>query len=1068
MTKPVRNRSTPHCAASRWTFGAARATAAIITALTLLTAVPSPAQQAAPAPATPAAPKPEPNAIPAGDSGRDIDRMIEYSATGLALPNVPIPASLEMKSTRANSWTAGSSKYVLLDGDVSIKINAYGLKADRAVAIITNQTVNGVEARHLGIYLDNVREFGGTPIEQEATRLLVTAVITGDVKLQTDDLSPTPKGDDPLVNAATDRLNRYLTAIAQNTQPLPGGPRLYDRERFVDRAVREAALTGEAPKLPPEVADLLPPDKRPPSMVQIGPDGKPIAGPAKPERTAQVDFNAGRIVGNRKEGYVLLVGDIRVLYEDPNTGRQLSLRADKAVIFTKPTGEGDNGPVAQSIDSGQIEGVYLEDNVIASDGQYTLRGPRMFYDLKTSRAVVLDAVFFTWDVERQIPLYVRAKELRQHSQHEWSATSARMTTSEFAEPHFSIGVNQVTIEADRSGAGLTGHHIKAENITLNAGKVPLFYWPEISGTAADVPLQSISVGGGSRRGATMETRWDLFNLLSVDKPTGVNASLLVDGYTKRGVGIGTNWDYDVNNAFGKFDAYYLYDRGTDEPGGREQVDPDSENRGRVVWRHRHLLPDNWEASIELAWLSDPTFLEEWYPDDANAEKEYETSIFLKQQRDDWAFTFLAKYDLLDFVPQNDVLQTRGGFGEPGAGYTVNKFPELAYHRIANSLWDDRLTWYSENRGSVMQINLPRDSPRDRGFSPSEITALYGMGVTGGTEYGTLLEGAGYDDSVRYRLDTRQELDAPIKLGPVSVVPYVVGRVTAYDDGFDTFKGDDGVAGNNDNIRLWGATGVKLHASFYSDHPNLENELFDVHGLRHIIEPSANLFFAATTIDQSDLPVYDYDVESLAEGGFVRIGVRNTFQTRRGGPGNWRNVDLLRIDTNGVIATGEPDRESPIARFFDYRPEMSLVGDHVSNEIAWQVTDTMAFVSNLNYSFEDNELVRTNLGITFDHTPRLTSFVMYRDIEPLSSSLLRYGFDYQLTSKYFITMAHSWDIEHGESRSVSLTLTRRLPRWLLIVSFDIDTVEDITSAGIALVPEGLGGDGNPGRNPFLFR
>jgi hypothetical protein len=41
--------------------------------------------------------------------------------------------------------------------------------------------------------------------------------------------------------------------------------------------------------------------------------------------------------------------------------------------------------------------VYLEDNVIATDGVYTVRSPRVYYDLARNKAVLLDAVFFTWE-----------------------------------------------------------------------------------------------------------------------------------------------------------------------------------------------------------------------------------------------------------------------------------------------------------------------------------------------------------------------------------------------------------------------------------------------------------------------------------------------------------------------------------------------------------------------------------------------------------------------------------------------------------------------------------------------
>jgi hypothetical protein len=561
----------------------------------------------------------------------------------------------------------------------------------------------------------------------------------------------------------------------------------------------------------------------------------------------------------------------------------------------------------------------------------------------------------------------------------------------------------------------------------------------------------------------VQTRWDLFSLLNRTAPTGVEASLLVDGYTERGPGVGVTADYDVANAFGEFEAYYLHDDGEDQPGGRDEIDPETDHRSRLSWKHRHELPDNWEATVELAWLSDPTFLEEFYRSESVTEKEPESLLYFKQQQDDWAFTFLAKYDLLDFVPQPDLLQTRGNI-ETGlpveAGYTTHKIPEIEYYRIATPLWDDRLTWYSENRASVMRLNLPRDSPAGRGFSAAEATALFGI-ASATTDFNDALESIGLDEDTRIRGDTRQEIQAPLAAGIFNITPYAVGRITAYDQDFSEY------AGETDNARLWGSVGLKVGTSFSQTWDGVESRLLDLHRLRHVVEPSANLFFAATTIDQEHLPVYDYDVESLAEGGQARVGVRNTLQTQRGGEGQWQNVDWLRVDSDVIFASDDEVRESPFARFFDYRPEHSLVGDHLWNEIAWQVTEAMATVANADYSLEEDRLERWTVGVLIDHTPRTTSFVQYRDIHAANSAVIRYGFEYLLTPKYHIAFANSFDLEHNANRDILISITRRLPRWMVVVTIDVDQVDDTTSFGVAFVPEGLAGRGAPRRNPFLF-
>ena len=65
--------------------------------------------------------------------------------------------------------------------------------------------------------------------------------------------------------------------------------------------------------------------------------------------------------------------------------------------------------------------------------------------------------------------------------------------------------------------------------------------------------------------------------------------------------------------------------------------------------------------------------------------------------------------------------------------------------------------------------------------------------------------------------------------------------------------------------------------------------------------------------------FDPEVESLGTGSVIRAGLRNVWQTQRGGPGRWRSVDVLTLDTGVVYNSNDANRESPTPQFFDYRP-----------------------------------------------------------------------------------------------------------------------------------------------------
>jgi hypothetical protein len=987
-------------------------------------------------------------------NGQTDDRLrrLINGAGGVVLPNVPLPNDLVIKSRKATTWESGGTHRIVLEGDTAIAIGSYGFRADNAVIFVTELEAPGLRAHQLEIYLDQVREIGGhRAIQTRAKRLLVTGIISGKIRLDADRLVE-EKLDTELVAAATKRVNRFHANLRNNVVALRNPQPTDTAAALAERARRQTDVRGQFVK-PVEIVegttpgDTVPIEPTPGDLTPTEPTEEPTTT-TRELASGRVFFNAGKIVyqEDNEESYALLIGDVTVMYYDPRTRQSLSLSADKAVIFTEP-----GGITGQTQTNAQVvRGIYLEDDVIATNGEYTIRGPRVFYDLQTDRAIVLEAVFYTWSIGKQVPLYLRAAKLMQVTQNQWQAEQATLSTSEFAEPHFSIGAEKLTIHQTEEGGVEPTRRFDARGMKGQVAGLPVFWWPRVKGKMADSPLERVQVDFNDREGVAVRTRWDAFALAGTDAPDGVSLKVLADYYSKRGPAAGVDLQYDVPRAFGTFDAMGLYDYGDDEPGGRLETEPEDEFRGLAHLQHRHYLSDSWEASLEISYISDPTYLEEFFTNEAYADKPWETSLYLKNQQDDWAFTFLVKYDLLDFVPQATQLQT--------PGYTVDKLPEVSYYRVGTSLLDDSITWFSENRASLVRFNFPEQAPRALGYTFAEAVALYG--ISNATPFDKAFLAAGYEDDTIWRVDTRQEFALPLKIGPIDVVPYIVGRVTGYEEDHNSF------AGNDENFRFWGQGGVKIHTAITRTYDRAQSKLFDINRIRHIIEPSVHATFAWTNVDQDVLPVYDYDVESLAEGGTVRLGLRNTFQTQRGMEGNWRSVDVLRIDTDFVIQDDKTARESPIARFFDYRPEYSLAGDHFWTEMAWQVTDALSTVANLTYSFDDSEVEQWNWGLQYDHNPRLTSFMTIRRIDHRDSTILRYGFDYLLSSKYHLSLSQSLDLERNNNRSINFRITRRFPRVLVMLAFSYDEVGDITSVGLALVPEGVPGRGNPENNPFI--
>jgi len=615
---------------------------------------------------------------------------------------------------------------------------------------------------------------------------------------------------------------------------------------------------------------------------------------------------------------VALSGNVQLVFEDQRDDRVVTLRADKIVLFLGsdegpppnllPGAAAQEDPNAAGLRAEQIAGVYLEDHAVVSDGDYTVRAPRVYYDLQRKQATLLDAAFYTYDRDRRIPLYVRAQEVRQTSAADFSARGATLSTSAFAVPHFSIGADELTLRryerapttADDDGIGT---FFAAKGTTLNAGEQPFFYWPYLAAYNLDTPLRRL---GGD-----------------------FSSNLLID------------------------------DSGEDEVAGRVVPQRD-EVRGVIQARHRQPLGRGFRVSFEGAFVSDPSFLETFFPSEANSAKAFETSVHVQRQQGSTAVDLLGATRLSDFVEQQDLLQSRG--------FSVERLPEASHRVIGGSLLDGRVSWFSEARLGQLRIRPGDDAPEDRGFNDADALALFG--ITAGTTFDQRAQALNLPTDDVTRLDLRQEISLPLRGGPADAwnfTPYAVGRVTAYDDSFEAFNG--GVS--DDRLRLRGEVGLRAGTQFAKTLPALRSDLLDLDGLRHLVEPSLTFFAAGSTLDTGDLPVFDPEVEQLAEGTGLRLGVTQTLQTRRGIENTSRTVDWLTLRTDLVLRnTGDPLGALP--RFDDFRPEFATGGDHIYSELRWLATDTLGLTGELTHDLETNRIAQWRTGVTLEHTPRFSS------------------------------------------------------------------------------------------------
>ncbi len=991
-------------------------------------------------------------------------------------------------------------QWLSLDSRVRIEIGGYGFSADRAVVRIETLPPSAAgqqPIRHLALYLENAKSLPGQntrgPASADAPRLLVTASIQGQVNLITDAFRNDPKlikraQDEPFYHDALGRINRYLSTPPHSpplspalsptqtpaqkpaiTQPAP--------TTSVQTRTQPTQVPGSSmddPNLPPDTVAAVPvspsdtsasdtPMPYPQagnvrSAVDMPIDITPQPSPPDPQAilpaTGTVIFHRQTDVYQRGENFdaFVLIGDVTVVYQDFRGAPGMTLQAENVVVFLNKNRENANssfGP-GESTDAGAIAGIYLEENVIVTDGDYTVRAPRVYYDPASNRAMVLDAVMYTWNVKKQLPIYVRAEQLRQKSKTSWSGKRATITTSEFGVPHFAIAASKITLEERRiqnaEGEPETRRHVTASNMVGKWGPVPVFYWPYLSGDVEDTALRRIKIGGDyddqeSELNVELETTWDLFGLMGTQAPDGVTADLQIDWLDQHKIGLGTTFNYDRPAMRGRFEGYLLpEDDGFDRPPTSGKIEQNGATRGYINLQHRQELREGWELTLEGSYVSDELFLAEFFDDKARNDKPFETLIYLKKQENDWALDFLAQYDLIDFMPQLAQLQA--------PGYQVDRLPELGYYREGTSLWNDRITWYSENRISRVRIAPGEDTPGDRGLNT--FFAMRTFGIADTTRFDASLASMGVPLDWVNRFDSRQEIQAPFNIGTINAVPYAVGRVTAYDDDFKTFNSEA------DDKRLWGQVGMRFHTQISKTNDAFDNRALDLHRMRHIIEPSVDISLSGSTVNSEALPVYDPDVESLVDGGMVRVGMRNTWQTQRGGSGRWRSVDWLVLDTDVVMFTDDAADASQLPRYYGYRPEFSMGSDHFHGELLWMVSDAFSMVGEIMHDLQDGQIDQWRIGGQIDQNPRLSYFAELVKTKAFDDEYLSVGMSYQLTSKYKIDFSHSVRLSGNRSSTFAVQVSRKLPRWRLAVNAAIDDIEDTTSFSVLLIPDGVRG------------
>ncbi len=963
----------------------------------------------------------------------------------IEFPIEAVAGSLDMRARGGWVWNEGQTHRIVLDHDVNVTLaNHQFFAASANIWLRKLSTEPDTQTSRYQVYaiFQDVRSADGT-ISVKGKQIPVRGVIDikDPISMQLDarfDGPPDHKSELGQFMEKTGQIfaQRVLGAQAQTVAQAPS-------RRWTSADQNRSIDPESSPATESTQANLDVPAEEPRGPI-FHPDG-----------VFSVSIGGRVVIDGAASGNGSVItadGGVAIQYQDPANQQWVDFNAERVVMYTR----GDEPVTGVSrMQSSQIEGIYLEGGVFAGDNQWSMRAPRMYLDVVNNRALMLDSVFWTTDQRTAMPLYVRAESVRQTSRDEFVATKAKISNTAFFEPDITIGVSDVKVSLDRNAsesvatqgttvaADANSVTVEGKNVTVEAGSLPILWLPGFKGDPSDFPLRQISIGDSNQEGTAIKTRWNALSLLKIQAPPGVEVDLDLDYYSDRGFAIGVDSNWNTQNHRGGILSYLMFDdNGTDITASGRRIDRDSETRGIFAFHDVWNFADSWTLVTELSYISDEAFVPALFDQLGRTTEDFRNRLQLERLTDDTYFAIEASTTVNDFIAAEHLLQS--------PGYQVSKLPEARFVSLGKDLLEDYepglLTYSFEARAGVLQMEFSEVNASDYGFTTNSL-ADDAFGTTANSSLGDKFRALGLDESSVTRLDTRHELAARFDLGPIRVVPFVVGRATAYDSSFEAFS-----PSQDDKTRFWGGGGVTLSTSVAKINNGIESRFFDIHRMRHIIEPLITIWGGDSNFNDGDLPIFDDDVEGLLEGEAIRAAVDQTWQTKRGGIGRWRDVDVLKIRSE-YVWTDSDAGQSPIPDFFSSRPELSNPGEYIGTSAVWQTTEVLAIAGEIIYDLESDRTARSSIGAIIEHRPGFSTSIEYRDVEALDATFASLAARYRLTDKYAVFTTLNYNFRLEDFQTFNAQILRRFQIGSLGATIGYDNIRGETSFGFVFRPSG---------------
>ena len=442
------------------------------------------------------------------------------------------------------------------------------------------------------------------------------------------------------------------------------------------------------------------------------------------------------------------------------------------------------------------------------------------------------------------------------------------TYMESDNAHFSISCGQAEIRpyntnltgTDRIQKDYNEYSVTARNCLVRAYGVPFLWLPYFYKPKSEtLGLFQIQYGRSGDFGnyVTLSKKFQL-----LDYPAAA-IRLRADWLEKRGFGAGFRGEVLFEDSKTEYSFYNIYDKRPYETQDRE----DLQRAGIELPHYRydfrisnvtHITPElDFRGHFE--YMSDEYVNEDFDALYGSSNPRPVTFAALERQFDNFAASIYFRPQVNDFFN------------------TVEQLPTARLDIYRQEILDTNIYFQSETSFGYFQRKWREFNDLPKYKKPFD-----------------------YDTA---RFDTVNFLYYPIKLDFITIVPRAGIRMTAYSNSSEQKINDDDLlallASNDPNygtprkakkdydddggsrVRFVGEVGIQANTKISRTWQDVRNYWLDLDGLRHVIIPYINYTYIPKPSVSRDHLYYFDDIDRIEEQNFVRLGLINRLQTRRG-------------------------------------------------------------------------------------------------------------------------------------------------------------------------------------------